>query len=442
MGKIVIPYKPREQQKRMHSGMESRRFSVIVAHRRWGKTVCVVNHLIKQALLCTKQDPRYGYVAPYRNQGKQLAWLYLKRFTQVIPGVKINESELDVTLPNKAVIRIYGADNPDALRGMYFDGVVMDEVAQMKPEVWDEIVLPALADRKGWAVFIGTPKGINSFYDIYTKAVAEPERYYSDVFTVRGTDALDPEEIELQKSIQSENKFRQEYLCDFTASVEDAIIPIDLVELAYGKVIEAHAYKSQPIIFGVDVARFGDDKSVIYVRQGLATLEVKKYSGIDLFQFSETVMHKIKEYDPDAVFIDVVGVGAGVVDMLRHKQFGEVVTGINSGNKPLNSVAYVNKRIEMWVRMKEWLELGGCIPEDTELRVDLVSPLYSYDSANRMKLEKKEDMKARGVKSPDIADALALTFAQSVAKRKPAFLAMAAQRKEYKPFDKLARLGV
>jgi hypothetical protein len=438
LGKIVIPYKPREQQKRMHSGMESRRFSVIVAHRRWGKTVCVVNHLIKQALLCTKIDPRYGYVAPFRNQGKQLAWLYLKRFTQVIPGVKINESELDVTLPNKAVIRIYGADNPDALRGMYFDGVVLDEVAQMKPEVWDEIVLPALADRKGWAVFIGTPKGINAFYEIYTKAVADPDLYYSDVFPVTGTDALDAEEVELQRSIQSENKFRQEYLCDFTASVEDALIPIDLVEKAYGKIIEAHAYKTQPIIFGVDVARFGDDKSVIYVRQGLATLEIKKYSGVDLFQFSETVMAKIKEHDPDAVFIDVVGVGAGVVDMIRSKGFGDCVSGINSGNRPLNSVLYLNKRIEMWARMKEWLELGGCIPADTELRVDLVSPLYSYDAANRMKLEPKEDMKKRGIKSPDLGDALALTFAQPVAKRKPAFLADV--KSKYNPFDKLQQL--
>lgn len=416
----------------MHSGMESRRFSVVVAHRRWGKTVCVVNHLIKQALLCTKQDPRYGYVAPYRNQGKQLAWLYLKRFTQVIPGVKINESELDVTLPNKAVIRIYGADNPDALRGMYFDGVVLDEVAQMKPEVWDEIVLPALADRKGWAVFIGTPKGINSFYSIYTTAVSQPDLYYSDVFTVNGTDALEAEEIALQKSIQSENKFRQEYLCDFTASVEDAIIPIDLVELAYGKVIAPQAYHQQPIIFGVDVARFGDDKSVIYVRQGLATLEIKKYAGVDLFQFSENVMHKIKEYNPDAVFIDVVGVGAGVVDMLRSKQFGAGVTGINSGSKPQNDQLFLNKRIEMWWRIKEWLELGGCIPADTELRVDLVSPLYSYDSANRMKLEKKEDMKARGIKSPDVADALALTFAQPVQKRKPEFLAN--QKKAWDPW--------
>jgi hypothetical protein len=429
---IEIPYKPREQQRRMHSGMESRRFSVVVAHRRWGKTVCVVNHLIKQALLCTKQDPRYGYVAPYRNQGKQLAWLYLKRFTQVIPGVKINESELDVTLPNKAVIRIFGADNPDALRGLYFDGVVLDEVAQMKPEVWDEIILPALADRKGWAVFIGTPKGINAFYSIYTTAVANPELYYSDVFTVNGTDALEQEEIELQRSIQSENKFRQEYLCDFTASVEDAIIPIDLVEQAYGRQIEAAAYHQQPIIFGVDVARFGDDKSVIYVRQGLGTLEVKKYAGVDLFQFSENVMHKIREHNPDAVFIDVVGVGAGVVDMLKSKQFGAGVTGINSGSKPQNDQLFLNKRIEMWWRMKEWLELGGCIPDDPELRVDLVSPLYSYDSANRMKLEKKEDMKARGIKSPDVADALALTFAQPVAKRKPAFLLN--QKKQWDPW--------
>ena len=103
---------------------------------------------------------------------KAIAWSYLKHYTSPIPYCKINEGELSIILPNRATIRIFGADNPDALRGLYFDGVVMDEVAQMKPEVWGEIIRPALADRKGWAVFIGTPKGINLFSQMYDLALA------------------------------------------------------------------------------------------------------------------------------------------------------------------------------------------------------------------------------------------------------------------------------
>jgi hypothetical protein len=416
---ITIPYKPRELQKRLHAGIEAHRFSVIVAHRRFGKTLAVVNHLIKQACLCPKVSPRFGYIAPFREQAKLIAWDYLKRFTSVIPGTKANESDLTVTLPNKAVIRIFGADNPDALRGMYFDGVVLDEVAQMKPDVWDEIITPSLADRKGFAVFIGTPKGLNKFYEIYQAALKDPD-WYAELFDVTNTDALDQEEIDLQRSIMPPNKFRQEYMCDFSASVEDALISIDLVSAAYGKVIQQGMHSTMPIVIGVDVARFGDDKSIIYVRQGLATLQVRKFHGIDLYQFSENVMHSINEHKPDGVFIDVVGLGAGVVDMLKHKNYD--VSGINVGSKPSNEAQFVNKRAEIWWRMREWFELGGAIPEDPELRLELVTPLYSYDAANRIKLEKKEDMKARREASPDIADALALTFSQPVTKRRPEFL--------------------
>lgn len=416
----MIPYKPREQQKRMHSGMEGKRFSVIVAHRRFGKTVAVINHMIKMAILNTRQDPHYGYIAPYRNQAETLAWKYLKRYSNPIPGVKVNESKLEITLPNSATIRIYGADNPDNLRGVYFDGVVLDEVAQMRPEIWDEIIPPTIADRQGWVVFIGTPKGINLFYKIYLKAVSDSDQYYADIFTVEGTDALPESEIAVQKSTLPPNKFRQEYMCDFSADVEDALIPLQFITDAYGRSLHPDVYRKAPIVIGVDVARFGDDKSVIYVRQGLATVEIRKFNQTDLFQFSENVMASMTKHKPDAVFVDDVGVGAGVVDIIKAREFS--VSGINGGSKPRDESMFVNKRAEMWWSLREWLASGASIPEDPELREELAAPVYSYDAANRVKLEKKEDMKARGVSSPDIADALALTFAQPVFKRKHEFL--------------------
>ena len=157
VAEIVIPYCPRPEQEEIHAALDAHRFAVLVAHRRMGKTVCVINHLIKRALCCPRRDGQYAYVAPLRNQAKDIAWAYLKRFTGPLPGRAVNETDLAVTLPNGARIRIYGADNPDRLRGIYLDGAVLDEFGDMDPTVWSQVIRPALSDRKGWAVFIGTP---------------------------------------------------------------------------------------------------------------------------------------------------------------------------------------------------------------------------------------------------------------------------------------------
>ena len=139
----------------------TQRWACVVAHRRAGKTVACVNELIKACLTCERQNPRYAYLAPYYAQAKDVVWTYLKEFAGVIPGVQFNESELRADFPTGGRIRLYGADNYDRLRGIYLDGVVLDEYADMDPRAWAEVIRPALSDRFGWAVFIGTPKGQN-----------------------------------------------------------------------------------------------------------------------------------------------------------------------------------------------------------------------------------------------------------------------------------------
>ena len=132
----------------------------MVAHRRAGKTVACVNELIARAVYSKKKRPVYAYIGPQLKQAKKVAWEYLKEYTAGLVD-KVSESELYVRLAhNGAVINIYGADNPDSFRGQYFDGVVLDEYADMHPGVWSSVLVPALSDRKGWAVFIGTPKEI------------------------------------------------------------------------------------------------------------------------------------------------------------------------------------------------------------------------------------------------------------------------------------------
>lgn len=160
--RVTIKYRPRDQFRPFHN--RKQRWSVLVCHRRAGKTVATLNDLIRGAVNECKPEGRYAFIFPQRNQAKDTAWRYLRRYAEPLLAKPPNESELRVDLVNGSMIRLYGADNPDALRGPYLDGVVLDEFADMKPEVWHEVVRPMLADRRGWATFIGTPKGKNEFF--------------------------------------------------------------------------------------------------------------------------------------------------------------------------------------------------------------------------------------------------------------------------------------
>jgi hypothetical protein len=366
-----------------------------------------VMQLIHAALRCQKLEGQFGYVGPYLKQTKRIAWKYLKRFSADIPGIKANETELTVTFPNGASVSLFGADKPDSLRGMYFDGVVLDEVADMKPETWGEILRPAIADRQGWALFIGTVKGVNLLSEKYFEALSDPE-WFTANYTCYDTDALSPDEIEAMRKDMSERQFRQEMLNDFSASNPDQLIAFETVQTASGKHIAENEYEFAPRILGVDVARYGDDRSVIFPRQGLAAFTPSVYQGMDNMSLAAKVAEYIVNWKPDAVFIDA-GRGEGVIDRLR--QLGHSVIPVNFGGVPTKP-QYVNKRAEMWHDLGEWLKEGGAIPNMAELKIELCAPTYSYaNAAGKFELESKDDMRKRGLTSPDVADALAVTFA-------------------------------
>ena len=212
---IKLKYRPRSVFEDFHD--REQRWAVIVAHRRCGKTVACINDLIVKALLENKPHAQYAYIAPYYSQAKSVAWRYLERFSEPVM-VKANQSELWVELINGARIRLFGADNPDALRGNFLDGVVLDEMADMKPSVWGEIIRPLLADRLGWATFIGTPKGHNAFYDIYNEATKKPN-WYVKVLRADQTMLLPQSELDDAKATMSDNQYEQEFLCNFEAAI-------------------------------------------------------------------------------------------------------------------------------------------------------------------------------------------------------------------------------
>ena len=423
MRKIIIPYTPRSYAlKHIHPNLESHQYAVIVCHRRFGKTVLAINHMIKQAIICKKQMPRYAYLAPFKSQAKEVAWSYLKYYTHVIPNIIVNETELYVELPTEhsgmpgARIYIRGADKPDSLRGTYYDGVLLDEYAQIKPSLWDQVISPALLDRNGWAVFIGTPKGQNQFYDKWLDAQRNDNWYTcmvrwdeSGLFAEGGE--YGPDRIESIRQEMSAEAFRQEMECDFTASAFNVLIKIDDVTKSASRTYKAEDISMAPKILGVDVARFGNDRCVIFRRQGLVAFEPKIYSDIDNMTFAAHLMHEIDSWNPDAVFVDA-GRGDGVID--RCRQMGYDITEVNFGAKSIYPEKYVNKRVEMWDAVAAWIKEGGAIPQNPELKSELTFPEYSFDSANRMKLMSKEEIKELTGKSPDIADALALTFAHPV----------------------------
>lgn len=390
---------------------------MLALHRRAGKTELALAELIDKALRFKHELGLFFYVAPLLKQAKAIAWLRLKQ--KVTPllmrgMVEINESELWVRFTtNGAVIRVYGADSPDRMRGVRLDGVVLDEVAQMAPEVWDDILQPALSDRLGWALFIGTPKGVNLFSKLFFEA-RDKTNWHSALYTVHDTESIDPDEARRLQAEMSELSWRREYLCDFSAAGDEQLISLADVEEATRRHLRRDQYDFAPVILGVDPARFGDDRSVISVRQGLLAKDFRVYTKIDNMALAAYVGQAIADFQADAVFIDA-GNGAGVIDKLR--QMGHEVTEVHFGGRA-SKPRYVNKRAEMWFEMREWLALGAAIPRNTALMQDLAAPIYTFDNQDRVALEAKDDIKKRGLPSPDLGDALALTFAFPVAKER------------------------
>ena len=232
---VELDYQPREVFLPFHERTE--RWAVIVAHRRCGKTVACINDLISRAIMEGKEDGRYSYLAPYFSQAKTIAFDYLMRFSEPV-RVNHNVSELWVELVNGARIRLFGADNPDAMRGLYLDGVVLDEYADMKPSIWGAVIRPLLADRQGWATFIGTPKGHNQFWDVYNNATQDKD-WYVKTLRASQTGLLPDTELADAAKMMSQDQYLQEFECDFESAILGAFYGKEMRQLTdQGRITE------------------------------------------------------------------------------------------------------------------------------------------------------------------------------------------------------------
>tara|TARA_R110000787_G_scaffold34963_1_gene90186 strand:+ start:846 stop:2138 length:1293 start_codon:yes stop_codon:yes gene_type:complete len=219
---IEIPYTPRPLQAELHELIDGERFNVVLCHRRFGKTVCAINHLIKQAILEPKERPRLAYIAPTRVQAKLVAWDYLKHYCANIPDMQYNETELRADFSNGARIQLLGAENPSSLRGIYLDMCVIDEVADCPESLFPEVIRPALSDRKGSCLFIGTPKGHNFFFDLFETAGAT-DGWGQAVYRASETNIVDEDELAAARVSMSEDQYNQEFECSWTANISGAV---------------------------------------------------------------------------------------------------------------------------------------------------------------------------------------------------------------------------
>lgn len=294
-------YRPRGPFRDFHARRQ--RWAAMVCHRRAGKTVACVADLVCSALFTKKQDARFAYVAPQYNQAKDIAWLYVKRLTADIPGVLHNESELRADFPNGARVRLYGAENSDRLRGLYLDGVILDEYADMAPKVWGEVVRPLLSDRQGWAVFIGTPKGRNEFYRIYDEATRDPA-WLALALRASTSGFIAADELEDARRSMTPEQYEQEFECSFEAAIIGAYYGRELAELdRAGRVGSVPVDPALPVHTAWDLG-VGDSTAIWFFQVVGAEIRVVDYyenHGQGLGHYAGVLAAKEYRYGTDWV---------------------------------------------------------------------------------------------------------------------------------------------
>jgi hypothetical protein len=320
---IELEYAPRSVFEDFHE--RTKRWAVVVAHRRCGKTVACINDLIYRALTEDKENARYAYIAPYYAQAKSIAWDYLQRFSKPVMA-KSNQSELWVELINGSRIKLFGADNPDALRGLYLDGVVLDEYADMRPRIWGEIIRPLLADRLGWATFIGTPKGHNAFYDVYENA-SKAENWFVKTLRASQTKLLPDSELKDAFNAMTEDQYLQEFECSFEAAIIGAYYGKEMRVLTDGGRITKVEYDPLfPVHTAWDLG-YSDDTAIWWyqvIHGELRILEYHSSNGQPIGYYTGLIQSKNYHYGThylphDARAKTLASGGKSIIEQISNK---------------------------------------------------------------------------------------------------------------------------
>jgi len=363
--RVIIPYSPRKIF--LPSHYRTQRFEAIVAHRRCGKTVSQVNDKIKTALTLNKPNPRTAYIAPFYKQAKSVAWTYAKEFGLAVPGAKANESELRIDFPNGGQFRLYGADNINALRGIYLDDVVMDEYADMNPRLFPEVIRPTLVDRLGRASFIGTPKGRNDFFKICQHAKSSPDWLYLEL-KASETGIVPFNELESLKREMTEEQYQQEFECSFDAAITGAYYGKELVIAEQqGRITKVDYDPAYKVYTAWDLG-WSDDTAIWFYQVIAGEIRVLEYffaSGRDMDFYADYILSKDYKYDlhwlpHDAKAKTLASGGKSIQEQLTNKLGGWGVVRIVPSLSVQDGIQAVRKMLSY-----TWFNKDGC-PEGLE----------------------------------------------------------------------------
>lgn len=318
MAEVVIPYEPRAAFKSYHD--TDKRFCLTVAHRRAGKTVARINKLIQHAAGCTKSAPRFGYLAPYYIQAKDIAWAYLKHYTAPIiaaAGGKTNESELSVQFGhNGAIIRLYGAENAERLRGLYFDGIAADEAQDIAPSALTQVIMPALSDRQGWLDLSGTPKGWGNLLGETYKRAQNDDEWFVQVLKASQTKLIAQEELDRLKRSMPENEYLQEFECSFDAAITGAYYAMELARADEDGRITSVPHDPMLKTYTAWDLGIADSMSIWFVQSVGRELRVIDYyeaAGYGLDHYAKVLDSKgyayAKHYGPHDIQVRELGTG-------------------------------------------------------------------------------------------------------------------------------------
>jgi len=293
---VTLPYDPRSPFMPFHN--RSQRWACLVAHRRAGKTVAAINDIIRAAIMSKSQYPLFGYIAPYRSQAKSVVWDYLKHFAA--PLVKSsNESDLMVELINGAKIRLFGADNADAMRGLGFDGVYLDEYGDFKPSVWGNVIRATLSDKQGWAVFGGTPKGKNQFWSIYETANRSKGEWFVLKLPASQSGLLLDSELKAAAAQISDDQYQQEYECSFDAALLGAYWGNELRDAELeGRITSVPHDRNVPVHTSWDLGRRDDTAIWWYqvIRGEVHIIDYFAISGANIAEIAQVLLNKPYKY--------------------------------------------------------------------------------------------------------------------------------------------------
>jgi hypothetical protein len=315
--RVVIPYAPRKAFEPYHAN--TKRNAITVAHRRAGKTVARLNRIIRDALT-GPNDGRYGYLAPTYTQAKDIAWNYLKHFTAPLleHGGSKNEAELSVTLPNGAIIRLYGAESYDRMRGLYFNGVALDECQDIPPVALTQVILPALADRQGWLDAAGTPKGrAGLLYDLKKMADDSPDDWFRQELKASETGILPQDELDRLRKLMPENEYLQEMECSFDAAVTGAYYAKELLRAdADGRITNVPHEPVLEVHTAWDLG-VSDSTTIVFWQQSrggeLRIIDYYEASGYGLDHYAKALKEKPytygKHYAPHDIQVRELGSG-------------------------------------------------------------------------------------------------------------------------------------